>query len=322
MKKLLAVCLAAGILSITGCSADTVAGITEQSQFQRGEADSASQAEQNGTASAYAAVRSAEQTGETHEPFEPSVTAETAETAELVDPVKLVEALGGEYLGLPDSDKVYIYRNRNEQREINGELLYGVSCYDEGDSLEFICDIWVNSDGSRAYRQYGEEYRLLPESQAYSGFDPETQLPADIFAEANALYAAVYGELPYDQESGALPSERGNYYRVTGQLDTKGKLNAALERFFTGDILDTLSEVSDNVIADDEGALYVLEHSGGNISYLGTEYTLTSLTDDTAVFTGISRFEYEAGSVTEKKITCRAVKTSTGWRFTQFRLPY
>ena len=50
MKKLLAVCLAAGILTITGCSADTVAGITEQSQFQRGEADSASQAEQTGTA--------------------------------------------------------------------------------------------------------------------------------------------------------------------------------------------------------------------------------------------------------------------------------
>lgn len=180
----------------------------------------------------------------------------------------------------------------------------------------------MNSDGSRAYRQYGEDYRLLPESQAYSGFDPETQLPADIFAEANALYAAVYGELPYDQGSGALPSERGNYYRVTGQLDTKGKLNAALERFFTGDILDTLSEGSDNVIADEEGALYVLEHSGGNISYLGTEYTLTSLTDDAAVFTGTSRFEYEAGSITEKKITCRAVKTTTGWRFTMFRLPY
>ena len=327
MKKLLAVCLAAGILTITGCSADTVAGITEQSQFQRGEADSASQAEQTGTAaaSASAAVRSAEQTGETHElsePDEPSVTAETAETAEPVDPVKLVEALGSEYLGLPDSDKVYIYRNLNEQREINGERLYGVSCYDEGDSLDFICDIWVNSDGSRAYRQYGEDYRLLPESQAYSGFDPETQLPADIFAEANALYAAVYGELPYDQGSGALLSERGNYYRVTGQLDTKGKLNAALERFFTGDILDTLSEGSDNVIADEEGALYGLEHSGGNISYLGTEYTLTSLTDDAAVFTGTSRFEYEAGSITEKKITCRAVKTSTGWRFTLFRLPY
>ena len=132
MKKLLAVCLAAGILTITGCSADTVAGITEQSQFQRGEADSASQAEQTGTAaaSASAAVRSAEQTGETHElsePDEPSVTAETAETAEPVDPVKLVEALGSEYLGLPDSDKVYIYRNLNEQREINGERLYGVS---------------------------------------------------------------------------------------------------------------------------------------------------------------------------------------------------
>ena len=56
MKKLLAVCLAAGILTITGCSADTVAGITEQSQFQRGEADSASQAEQTGTAAASASA--------------------------------------------------------------------------------------------------------------------------------------------------------------------------------------------------------------------------------------------------------------------------
>lgn len=56
----------------------------------------------------------------------------------------------------------------------------------------------------------------------------------------------------------------------------------------------------------------MLEHSGGNISYLGTEYTLTSLTDDAAVFTGTSRFEYEAGSITEKKITCRAVKPLPG----------
>ena len=36
--------------------------------------------------------------------------------------------------------------------------------------------------------------------------------------------------------------------------------------------------------------MYVLEHSGGNISYLGTEYTLTSLTDDKATFTGVMRF--------------------------------
>ena len=316
MKKLLAVCLVTGMLAVTGCSADTVAGITEQSQFQRDDTAPVSQAETSPVSEYAESALPAVQAEESHE------AAETAEAAEEVDPVKLVEALGSEFLGLPDGEKVYIYRNLNEQREINGEQFYGVSCYDEGGSLELICDIWVNADGSRAYRQYGEEYRLLPESRAYSGFDPETQLPADIFAEANALYAAVYGELPYDQESSAMPSEHGNYYRVTGQLDTKEKLNAALERFFTGDILDTLTSGSDNVIADDEGALYVLEHSGENISYLGTEYTLTSLTDDTAVFTGVSKFEYEAGSVTEKEFTCRAVKTSHGWRFSKFTPPY
>ena len=315
MKKLLAVCLAAGILTIAGCSADTVAGITEQSQFEPGDTASVSQAE---TAAVSAYSGSTVPTAQTEEQSAPADTAEAAE----VDPVKLVEALGSGFLGLPDGEKVYIYRNRGEQREINGEQFYGVSCYDEEESLQFICDIWVNADGSRAYRQYGEEYRLLPESQAYSGFDPGVQLPADIFAEANALYAAVYGELPYDQESEALPSDRGNYYRVTGQLDTEGKLNAALERFFTGGLLKSLMSGSDNVISDDEGALYVLEHSGGNISDLGTDYTLTSLTDDTAVFTGVSRFEYEAGSVTEKKFTCRAVKTANGWRFTKFTLPF
>lgn len=319
MKKLLAVCLAAVILTLAGCSADSAAGITEQSQFRKfGDTASVIQNGQTETYEAQTGPVSA--TADT--PAAANVETDTAEAAADVDPVKLVETLGSEYLGLPESGRVYIFRNRNEQREINGERFYGVSCYDEEDSLVFICDVWVNSDGSRAYRQYGEEFRLLPESQAYSGFDPESQLPADIFAEANALYAAVYGELPYDQSGSAVPSSRGNYYRVTGQLDTRGKLNAALERFFTGELLDSLADGSDNVISDDEGALYVLEHSGGNISYLGTEYTLTSLTDDKAAFTGVSRFEYEAGSVTEKTFTCTAVKTPNGWRFTKFTPPY
>lgn len=319
MKKLLAVCLAAVILALTGCSPDTAAGITEQSQLgQMGQRDdTVSQTEPVFAAADSTASESADVTVEVQ-----LAEYETAEPQADIDPVKLAEALGSEFLGLPESDRVYIFRNRNEQRDINGEQFYGVSCYDEGETLQFICDIWVNADGSRAYRQYGEEYRLLPESQAYSGFDPETQLPADIFAQANALYFAVYGELTYDPDSAALPSDRGNYYRVTGQLDTRGKLNAALERFFTGELLDSLSKGSDNVIADDDGALYVLEHSGGNISYLGTEYALTEISEDKAEFTGVSRFAYEAGSITEKTITCAAEKTPNGWRFTKFTPPY
>jgi len=327
MKKLLAVCLGAALLTLAGCSADSAAGITEQSQFrQRDDTTSVTQGEQTSKTAGVAQDIQTESAVSTADVPEIAATlseeAQTTEATTEVDPVKLVEMLGGEYLGLPENNKVYIFRNRNEQREINGEQFYGVSCYDEDDTLRFICDIWVNSDGSRAYRQYGEEYRLLPESQAYSGFDPESQLPVDIFAETNALYAAVYGELPYDQGGSALPSSRGNYYRVTGQLDTRGKLNAALERFFTGELLDVLADGSDNVISDDEGALYVLEHSGGNISYLGTEYSLTSLTDDTAVFTGTSSFECEAGIVTKKTFTCVAEKTTNGWRFTKFTAPF
>lgn len=319
MKKLLAVCLAAGLLTLAGCSADTVAGITEQSQHQSDNTAYASVTENTPVFEYGSAEESNVQTEEYSEPEEPE---EPDETSENLDPVKLAEALGSEFLGLPDSDKVYIFHNRNERREINGELFYGVSCYDEEDSLKYICDIWVNADASRAYRRYGDEYRLLPESQAFSGFDPENRLPADIFAEANALYAAVYGDLPYDHESAALPSDLGNYYRVTGQLDTAEKLHAALERFFTGELLEKLMCGSDNVISDEKGELYVLEHSGVNISYLGTEYTLTKLSDNTAVFTGTSKFAYEAGSVTEKLFTCTAMKTTDGWRFTQFTPPY
>lgn len=311
MRKLLTVCLIAGILALAGCSADPSEGITEQSGAQLQEDAARVTAERSAPASATAeeAVSSAEPTAE-------------IQTAELPDPISLVENLGSDYLGLPDNGRVYIFRDLGKTAEISGEVCHGVSCYDEEDALVFICDFWTNSDGSRVYRQYGDDYRLLPEWQEYSGFDPETQLSQNIFTQANALYAAVYGELPYDPESAALPSDRGNYYRVTGQLDTKEKLNAALGNFFTGEILESLTDGSDNVISADDGSLYVLEHSGENISYLGTEYTLTTLTEDTAVFTGVSRFEYEAGSVTEKTIVCRAEKTPAGWRFTKFAHPY
>lgn len=316
MKKILAVCLLAGVLAAAGCSADASEGITErpgEEMTAASEAYDASLPDPEASRALTAEAPTAEQSWQ-----EP--TEETREAP--ADPVRLVEALGSGFLGLPDSGKVYIFRDRKQTTEISGEEYHGVSCYDDSEGeLRFICDFWINSDGSRAYRQYGTEYRLLPETQEYSGFDPETQPVEDIFAKSDKLYEAVFGELSYDPQGVYLPSELGNFYPVTDSaLDTRGKLNAALERYFTGELLDRLTEGTDKVISDDGGSLYVLEHSGQDIAYLCTEHTLTYIGEDRAEFAGVSRFEYEAGHVTEKSFTCTAVKTANGWRFSRYVL--
>ena len=138
-------------------------------------------------------------------------------------------------------------------------------------------------------------------------------------AQANALYAAVYGELAFDSGSEPVSSPLGNFYPVSDtRLDTAEKLNSALERYFCGNALETLLQGSDRVIAGEDGRLYCLEHYGSASGYLGTEYTLTSLTEDAAVYSATARFEYEAGSVTETAFTCVAVRTADGWRFGEF----
>lgn len=304
-KKITSVCTLLGIAALCGCSADSGGGITEQSAIFSAQTSAAEEA--------VVAV-------------EADFTEETSETREAVNPVLLAEQFSSEYLGLPDSDTVYIFRDKGETEEINGVVCYGVSCYDDsGGQLRFICDFFISADGLTAYRYYAEniEYRLLPERPDFSGFDPEMQPPEDIFAQANELYSAVYGELPYDQnEAEALKSDQGIYYPVTDErLNTIQKLNSALARYFAGDLLERLKAGSDSVIADAGGRLCCLPHSGGNVGYLGTDYTLETLTEDRAVYSAVSRYEYEAGVVSEKKFSCTAKKTESGWRFTEFELP-
>lgn len=311
MKKT-AVAAVLGIAMLSGCAADENGGITQQ--------DMASNR-------AYSAEAPSAEPMQT-EPYtqEPELTSETVETTENVDAVRLVERLDSEFLGLPESDRAYIFMDKQEKTEINGGTFYGVSCYDDADGqLQLICDFYISADGLTAYRYYPEDgsYRLLPEQQEFAGFDPEMQSAEDIFAQANALYSAVYGELDFDAGAEPVTTQLGDMYPVSDtRLDTMNKLTAALEHYFSGDVLAKLLQGSDRVVTGGDGSLYCLEHYGRVSGYLGTEYTLEELTENTAVYSARARFEYEAGNVTEKDFTCIAEKSENGWRFTQFEFPY
>lgn len=299
--------LAAGMLA--GCAADEFSGNTQQSYT---EAMSTADSTQPAETTAYT------------EPVTVEPTEESEEVQTLqADPVRLAEQMGSEALGLPDNGRVYIFRDMQETVTINGGQYYGVSCYDENEGqLTHIGDYYISPDGLTAYLFHPEDgsYRLQPEQAAFSGFDPESQSAEDIFAQANELYAAVFGELSFTTEDAApLVSQLGNFYPVSDErLDTREKLNAALSRYFAGELLTQLEQGSDRVVNGEDGRLYCLEHYGTVEGYLGTEYTLAELTEERAVYSAKASFEYEAGNVTVKEFTCTAEKSRDGWRFVEF----
>lgn len=309
--KRTAVAAALCFIMLTGCAADESGGITQQDR-------ASSQA--YSTEAAVTEPQTAPYTSE------PEQVSEAPESAEEVDAVRLIERMDSDFLGLPDRDRVYIFMDKQEKTEINGGTFYGVSCYDDADGqLQLICDFYISADGLTVYRYHPEDesYRLLPEQQEFTGFDPETQSAEDIFSQANALYSAVYGELEFNADAVPVATPLGDMYPVSDtRLDTADKLTSALERYFSGDVLEKLLQGSDRVTSGEDGSLYCLEHYGSVSGYLGTEYTLDELTEKTAVYSAASRFEYEAGNVTEKQFTCIAEKSENGWRFTKFEYPY
>lgn len=318
MRKLAAV-LAAVILTaaVSGCAADEFSGNTQQSY------SGASAEETAGTSAEIPeeTVETAEPAGEEyHETTEPA-----AESAPTADPVRLAEGFSAEYLGLPDSGKVYIFRDKGETVQINGAECPGVSCYDEVDGqLEFICDFYFSPDGGAAYRFHPEDgsYRPLPEQGDFPGFDPESQSPEEVFRQANALYAAVYGELDFDSSAEPVAAAAGNFYPVSDErLDTEEKLHAALSQYFAGDILAKLLEGSDRVMTAEDGRLYCLEHYGGAQAPT-VEYSAADITEDSAVYSCTALYEYEAGNTTRQEFTCTAERNQAGeWRFTDFTFP-
>lgn len=318
MRKL-AAALAALILTaaVSGCAADEHSGNTQQSY--------------SGASAEVTAGTSAEIPEETAETAEPAgeeyheTTEPAAESVPAADPVRLAEGFSAEFLGLPDSGKVYIFRDKGETVQINGAECLGVSCYDEVDGqLESICDFYIAPDGGTAYRFHPEDgtYRLLPEQGDFPGFDPESQSPEEVFRQANALYAAVYGELDFDSAAEPITSAAGNFYPVSDErLDTAEKLDSALSRYFAGEVLERLMGGSDNVSAAEDGRLYCLEHYGAAESP-ALEYSLGELTESTAVYHCAALFEYEAGNTVREEFTCTAEKIpEAGWRFTDFTCP-
>lgn len=312
MRKFSAVVCLLAAVALSGCAADMSGGITEQPAFTQRTAEASPQEPE--TSAETSAPEEAAMLSGAPEP----VTVESA----AVNPVSVLEGLGNEYLGLPDTGRVYIFRDTGERSDIDGDECLCASCYDEDEgTLSFICAFWVSADGSRVYRQGNFGYALLPEDRSLSGFTPE-QSPEDVMAQANDIYCAACGLSKFDGNAQPLTSDRGTFYPMTDErLNTRIKLNAALGMYFTGELLETLLSGSDNLMEDDSGRLYCLEFFGG-ISYIGTDYSLAELTEDAAVYKAVSKFEHEEGKVSEREYTLTAVKTPSGWRFSEYQLPY
>ncbi len=335
MKKLMAIIAAALCVVLAGCSGEKDAGGTglDSSEITSGAVTEENAPEKTDEAGVNGeAPETAEQpTADAAESSEPTVTTEEdvpqiSATMPEANYAELVSAFANSYLGLPSEEKVYIFSDNGKSAEINGGTYYGVSCYDEYDgTLYYMCDFYVSADGSEVYRRYEQEdrYAILPEEQGYARLDPTRQTPDEIFAAANGLYmlfdpdsnSAVGG---YD-ESSPMEFNGAVYYPVTNELlDTKAELMDALSKYFTVDIINSLMDT--NKFTDVDGALYVKSCSGGSVSpnYSGTEYELTTLTEDTAVFTRYDTYNFEAGETSEVETEYTAKKENGVWRFTVF----
>lgn len=315
MRKIATVLCLLTVLALSGCEGDLSGGITQQEQLAE---QSYFQTERIIPAEADLSEISVSSSEEAD-----ASTEESEEAQPMIDPVALTAAFSQEILGLEDNGRIYIFRDKNDRADISGLECCGVSCYDELDgTLHFVCDFYVSTDGSRIFRLDGDDFITLPESARLDGFTPE-QEPENIMEAAVTLYSAVYGIVEFDRSAAAVTSDMGNYYPVADErIDTRLKLNAALSRYFTGDLLAELLSGSDKLIADESGKLYCLEHSGGNLAYMDTEYSLASLEDGIAVYDAVSLFEYEAGEIFRQEYTLTAVKTQSGWRFSEFYFPF
>ena len=60
--------------------------------------------------------------------------------------------------------------------------------------------------------------------------------------------------------------------------------------------------------------------TGGDPSYIGSEFELTTLSEDMAEFTVYSTFSGEADSTYEKEYSYTVLKQYGVWRFTNFEL--
>ena len=336
MKKRLPALLAACVL-LTGCADADEVSTTESAELvvttQTDEMPEESAEPVQSTSSITTAESAEPAVKETVEPtaevLDPS--EDTAEAIPESDPyIEYIAAYDNTFLGLPQKDKVYIFQNTGTAAEIEGELYYCLSCYDEHEGmLYFMCDYYISEDGSKVYRYYVAEdrYSLLPEtSSGYVQMDPTTQTPEEIFTVANALYGyfdvcaldGYYDRVIEKDVNGSV----WKYYMVSDErLDTKAEMLNALSCYFSMDIINSLMDTPSYMEGED-GKLYSAGGARGtDITHVSTEYELSILTADTAEFTAYSTYD-DNGTITENTIIYSAVKRDGRWYFTNFELPY
>lgn len=262
-------------------------------------------------------------------PEESEESQETAEVHTEKYSVMLAE-YDNAYLGLPQQDKVYTFRDIEETTEINGEKYYGVACYDEYEGqLYYMCDFYITEDGAQVYRyEIGTgDLISLPESAAFPRMDPSAQTVEEIFAVANELYGYFdVGSLPCDDSATITVDFDGGkmtFWRVTDpRIDTKDELLDALSGYFSADIINSLMD-SELYRTGADGMLYTTGGARGtDNTHIGTLYEMTVLRGDTAEFSAVSEYLNDDGSTYTEEYIYNAVKQDGRWFFTNFKLPY
>ncbi len=239
---------------------------------------------------------------------------------------QMTKDFGNDYLGLPSANKEYIFEYTGNSADIEGSLCREVACYDEHEGERYyMCSYYINHDGTAVYRYYESEnrYALLPEKGGYGRLDPTVQTPEEIFEKAEKLYTAVkYALLPSSYDNCTIIDDIMYYMVCDEELDTKAKLLEALDGYFVRELSNTLLDAS-YLKEGENGKLYTIDyHSPVPDNYNGARYELSSLTEDTAVFTVYPLFEDENGESAGNEYNCTAVRINGLWRFESFRLPW
>lgn len=328
MKKYFAAFAAVLCMALVGCSGDKESSVQDsgnagiESSVSLDSPESA--VPEKSDIFAEAEDNASEQTDTRQEDtYEAQPAAEETEEAPTVNVTEQIAAFDNTYLGLPSADKVYIFSDAEKSEEIDGRICNAVSCFDEYEgTLYYMCDFYISEDSSRVYRYYEQEERfaLLPEDSGIQRLDPSKQTVEEIFYNANRLYGLFLFQGDIDVDEYDIIERNGlSYARVADeQLDTKAELLESLDKYFAMDIVNSLMET--NRFIDSDGALYynVSAISGAGTSYRGSIYELTTLIDDTAVFTEYASYVYEAGETEEVEYIYTAKKENGLWRFTEF----
>lgn len=340
MKKITAAVLAAVMsLSLAACSgvkdsgatglenvsSDTaLSAVTEQQAAPETASETASH-ETDEEEAALATV-TAEGTEQAPEP-----TAEAAQTG--ADYIALIQKYDNLWLGLPSDSKVYVFSDKNETAEIDGQTFHGLSCYDEHEGvLYFMCDFYISEDGETVYRDENSknalegvppEFVLLPEETGFPPLDPKTQTADEVFANAcqlTMLFKLGSISVAHDEED-VIDRDGWQYDRVTDErFDTKEKLFGALDKYFSFELVNSWMEAG--VVAENDGKIYIRHNdgTGSDPFYDHSEYELTMLEDARALYTEYMYYIYEGNEEEVKEITYTAELENGVWRFTDFTI--